>query len=386
MRSLRRRTVRLTPRGWALLASSGIAAGTAYVLGWPALLATAAFIAALVLVGAVSVAVSPVRLAVTRRVVPDTASLGVPVDVQLQVVGAAVSSEWRDRLPDRVAVVGVASGVLPTMHVGAPATDISYGIAASRRGLLAIGPIEVDRLDPLGVAIARRSAGDSTTLTVLPTVHPISPPVLHARVDLDPADATATGATGDQRDAIAREYRPGDALRTVDWRSTAHRGELMVRSETAVLATSTVIVFDVREHVWAGGGDFEWAVECVASLVAAAAGGRGVVRLITDPHDGQADEAGSGLMALATVVRTSGGRPLRELVTASLGVDVQVLHLVTGHGAATELRDLPRLTGGVVGIVSVVGSGSGGVPSPRGWRAAGLDPRRSVSEAWQDRG
>lgn len=369
-----------------MLGSAVVAAVTAYALGWAALLATAAFVAALVLVGAVAVAVSPVRLIVTRRIVPDVASPGIPVDVQLQVAGSAVSSEWRDRIPNQMAVVGAASGVLPTMRAGAAPADISYAVAAARRGLLAIGPLQVDRLDPLGVAIARRSAGDTTTLTVLPTVHPVGPPVLHARVDLDPADSTATGATGDQRDAIAREYRPGDALRTVDWRSTAHRGELMVRSETAVLATSTAIAFDVREHVWATGSDFEWAVECVASLISHASSGRGVVRLITDPRRGVEDEAEAGLTALAIIDRVVGGRPVRELVTTSLGVDVQVLHLVTGQGAANELRDLPRLTGGIVGIVSVVGSASGAVPAPRGWRSAALDPRRPVSEAWQDRG
>lgn len=385
MTASRRRSVRLTPRGWALLVSAGIAAVAAYAIGWPALLATAVFVAALVLVGVVAVSVSPVRLSVTRRVVPGTVSPGIPVDVHLQVAGSASSAEWRDRLPDRVAVIGAATGVLPTMRPGAAPADVSYAVAAARRGLLAIGPLEIDRLDPLGVAIARRSAGVTTTLTVLPTVHLVGPPVLHARVDLDPADSTASGAAGDQRDAIAREYRPGDALRTVDWRSTAHRGELMVRSETAVLATSTAIAFDVREHVWAEALDFEWAVECVASLIAHAGSGRGVARLITDPRHGVADEPETGFAVLATIDRSTGGRPIRELVTASLGVDVQVLHLVTGQGAARELQDLPRLTGGIVGIVSIVGSASGAVPAPRGWRAVGLDPRRPVSEAWQDR-
>src|SRR4051794_19163734 len=258
--------VRLARRGWSILATAFLGLVVAYASGWAALLAVALFTAGLVGAGVLTVMLVPTRTTAERRLAPDVIEPGNPVTVRLTIGGhASAGAEWRDETPRRLEVVGAAKGRLPRLGGGTSAVEVEYTVIARRRGRIPVGPLLVERTDPLGVAVAKRRSGGVTDLTVLPVVHEVLPPVAATRVDLDPDAAAVFGLAGEQRDIIAREYRSGDPLRSVDWRSTAHRGELMVRSEAAAAAVSTAIALDVRELAWTDERTFEWAVEAGAS-------------------------------------------------------------------------------------------------------------------------
>jgi uncharacterized protein (DUF58 family) len=375
--------VRLTVRGQVLLVASAVGFVVAYVSGWPALLAVSLFAGAAVAAGTLSVMLAPTRVSVERRLAPDVAEPGRPVAVRLTVGGhAAAGAEWVDDVPRTVELVGAPRGRLPRLGGGLAAVEVEYTVRGRRRGLVPIGPLRLERTDPLGVAVARRRSGSAATLTVLPLVHDLQPPAAAARTDLD-ADAVAVfGLTGEQRDILAREYRAGDPLRSVDWRSTAHRGELMVRAEAAASAVSTALVFDTRTAAWSDDHVFEWAVQCAASLVAAVSGRGSTVRLATDVTSALAPDMDAALLSLATVARREGGASPAELVRRVRGEHVQVLHVLTGLGAAPDLESLPRLAPGVIGLLSVVGHPTAPLRVARGWRLTVLDPARSVEEAW----
>jgi len=87
------------------------------------------------------------------------------------------------------------------------------------------------------------------------------------------------GSSGEERphrvgvlgsdDVLVREYRQGDDVRRVHWRSTAKRGELMVRREEQAWDPSASILIDSRLGAHAGEGSkssFEWAVSAAASI------------------------------------------------------------------------------------------------------------------------
>ncbi len=375
--------VRLARRGWSILAAAFFGVIVAYASGWAALLAVSLFAAGLVGAGVLTVAFVPTRTTAERRLAPDVVEPGSPVTVRLTVGGhAAAGAEWRDETPRRLEVVGSSTGRLPRLGGGTSAVEVEYTVIARRRGRIPVGPLLVERTDPLGVAVAKRRSSGVTDLTVLPVVHEVLPPVAAIRVDLDPDAAAVFGLAGEQRDIIAREYRAGDPLRSVDWRSTAHRGELMVRSEAAAAAVSTAIALDVREWAWADERTFEWAVEAVASL-AAAVGRRGsAVRFVSDAHAPLTIDAERTLLALATIARAEDGAAPASLVRRIRGQDVQVLHVMTGLGAVQDLAALPPLSQGTVGLVSLVGVPLAPVSVGRGWRLAVLDPTRPVEEAW----
>jgi len=70
-------------------------------------------------------------------------------------------------------------------------------------------------------------------------------------------------------DAATREYRRGDDLRRVHWRSTARTGELMVRREEQPWESRATVVLDTRLLAHRGEGptaSFEWAVSATASI------------------------------------------------------------------------------------------------------------------------
>jgi uncharacterized protein (DUF58 family) len=74
---------------------------------------------------------------------------------------------------------------------------------------------------------------------------------------------------GSAEDVTTREYRRGDDLRRVHWRSTARTGELMVRREEQPWQSRATVVLDSRRTAHRGTGaasSLEWLVAAAASV------------------------------------------------------------------------------------------------------------------------
>jgi uncharacterized protein (DUF58 family) len=77
---------------------------------------------------------------------------------------------------------------------------------------------------------------------------------------------------GELPGASVREYRQGDSLRHIHWRSSAHRGDLTVRELELEPAGDVWLVLDLHDAVHSGQGDastFEYAIMVAASAAAA---------------------------------------------------------------------------------------------------------------------
>jgi uncharacterized protein (DUF58 family) len=146
---------------------------------------------------------------------------------------------------------------------------VRYPVPTRRRGVVPIGPLEVTRTDPLGLATAARSHGDAARVWVHPRHHPLAAvPAgitrsLDGRIDRVP-HGSITFAT-------LREYVIGDELRHVHWRTSARVGELMVREHLDTSLPRMVILLDDRADSWSTVDAFEAACEAAASVVVAAA-------------------------------------------------------------------------------------------------------------------
>ena len=126
------------------------------------------------------------------------------------------------------------------------ASSVAYTVRADVRGRYEVGPLVVRLTDPFGLCELTRSFPSVDRLTVIPQVVPL-PSVRLAGEYAGTGDSRARSvAVHGEDDAATREYRHGDDLRRVHWRSTARVGELMVRREEQPWESRATVVLDTR--------------------------------------------------------------------------------------------------------------------------------------------
>jgi uncharacterized protein (DUF58 family) len=119
----------------------------------------------------------------------------------------------------------------------------------ARRGRVAGGPL-IWSSYPFGFLRFEHTAEVADPVTILPQVGTVDPDGLRRWLvrqagGEDRERKVQRRLTSDQADVRGvRPYRPGDSIRTIHWRSSARRGELMVREYDAAPAPALVVVVD----------------------------------------------------------------------------------------------------------------------------------------------
>jgi uncharacterized protein (DUF58 family) len=147
--------------------------------------------------------------------------------------------------------------------------DVSCTVYGTARGRYTVGPTSITLVDPFGLCRTTRNFSATDTVTVVPATIALPTTPLHGDwAGVGESRARAIASTGDD-DVIPREYRIGDDLRRVHWKSTARSGELMVRREEQPWRNRVTLVIDCREDAHRGSGpdsSFEWTVTAAASV------------------------------------------------------------------------------------------------------------------------
>jgi uncharacterized protein (DUF58 family) len=192
---------------------------------------------------------------------------------------------------------------------------------ARRRGLYTLGPTRLRTGDPFGIYTLTIQDRHSSTVLVTPPI--LLLPQLHI---------VPGGWTGDRQrrpqgiernisDAGIRDYLPGDSLRRIHWRASAHHDNLMVRQLEAAASGDWWIFVDLNSSVQAGSGQdstLELSIILAASLaergfkerrrVGLVLAGPELVRL-----EPSSDPAQRWRILRALSVAGSGNRPLADL-------------------------------------------------------------------------
>ncbi|UJP10372.1 DUF58 domain-containing protein [Microbacterium sp. KUDC0406] len=264
---------------------------------------------------------------------------------------------WRDELP--TAVRGEASG-----EYERGSTSLRYQVTGARRGVSALGPLLLRTVDPFGLAQREQQFGDTSTITVVPQVVALEP--LPVRVGASGGSAhSRSSRLGPGSDNLTRRhYVPGDSMRRIHWRATAHRGDLMVRQEEEEASPDAIVVLDRAASRWARPAIepdplFETAVSLCASVA---------VRLVQDGYGvdvidsagqllgslhGHEDDRDGLLVALATVSPRGESRDIAALVGGSAPGPLVVI-----TGAMIE-ADADRLRAAGSGRTDPVRRGTG---------------------------
>ncbi len=221
---------------------------------------------------AVAVARSQSRVRTQRWLTSPRAAVGDTVEVRIRIDNVS-------RIPTGVLlaedVLPLAFGGRPRFVVdrlgGAAGVDVHYPMRCELRGRYRVGPVTLRLRDPFGLAEVTRSFDQVDELVVTPIVHPLPTVRLTGEwAGLGESTRRSVASSGED-DAATREYRLGDDLRRIHWRSTARRGELMVRREEQPWQSRAALLLDTRQMAHAGegaGSSLEWAISAAASIAA----------------------------------------------------------------------------------------------------------------------
>ena len=385
MRDLRLALRGLTTRGRCLLWAGAALAACAVLIGQRDLLRAAVFLLVLPLAAVAVVARTRYRLACTRSVQPARVPVGVTAQVHLRVDNVSRLPSGALRMEDTLpyALGGRPRFVLDRVEPRG-VREVDYPVVSQVRGRHRVGPLSVRMADPFGLCELARSFTSSSELVVTPAVVPLPPvPLGGDWAGGGETSSRATASSGSD-DVSTREYRHGDDLRKVHWRSTARVGELMVRREEQPYQSRATLLLDTRASAHRGdgpGSSFEWAVSAVASIGVSLLRAGYAVKVVTSDDrpltpPGVALSEGLLLDALAGVGTTARRDVEPAVERLRRGIDGTLLAVLGACDAAATDR-LARLRSGSTGCTALLlETGTWVPPGATGRRPApeGPDP------------
>ncbi|MGZ4429291.1 MAG: DUF58 domain-containing protein [Nocardioidaceae bacterium] len=402
----------LTTRGRAFLAAGGTAFVCAMFLGHDALLRVGALLLLLPLATAWFLGRSRYRLGLVRAVAPTQVAAGQQARVQLDLTNDGRMPTGLLLLEDQIPYV---LGTRPRFVVDRMGPkwkrSVAYLVRSDLRGKYTIGPMKVRLSDPFGLVELDRTFQSTSTLVVTPRIVALPPIPLSGAWTGSGDNRPRAFASGSAEDVTVREYRRGDDLRRVHWRSSAHAGELMVRREEQPWQSRATLFLDNRTFAHRGSGpasSLEHAVSIAASIAVHLVQRGFSVRLVTaageEPaaswheHGAHSTETGPLLESLAVVREVSQThldvKWLHE--GGHSGLLVAVVGAVTEHDQPTMVRMRHSATSALA-LALDVGAWARGTATDRdtrtatwlktnGWKAATAGPRDPVPALWQELG
>lgn len=280
---------------------------------------------------------SPVRA--QRTIGPSRLFAGTASRIQVTFTNRGPISSPVLRVTDRLGNGRDAELELPPIRTKGQ-TAAGYRLPVERRGVVSVGPLRLQLVDPFGLARTSREAVAPVEILVYPRVDDVSPPPRPPGDDhrMDDRRANHLGRSSDEFFAL-RDYVVGDDLRRVHWPSTARHDEMMVRQDELPQQGRTTVVLDTRIDA-ANATLFEKMVSAAASIVLAARRRDDLVRLMT------------------TSGTDTGFNP-------SVGRDVALDHLATvqqseGADLIATIEAITRAGGGgSSSVVGLIGAASG---------------------------
>ncbi|MBW7884385.1 MAG: DUF58 domain-containing protein [Caldilineaceae bacterium] len=145
-----------------------------------------------------------------------------------------------------------------------------YRVQGAQRGAWTFGPVELLSGDIFGFSIQRLAPAEVDELLVYPRLVSLAALGLPADRPFGEFRALRRLAEDPLRLSGARAYAPGDSMRHIHWKATAHRSELQTKTFDASANRPLALFLNINtfEHVWEGlDPDLqEYAITATASL------------------------------------------------------------------------------------------------------------------------
>ncbi|WRH66721.1 MAG: DUF58 domain-containing protein [Planktothrix sp. GU0601_MAG3] len=124
-------------------------------------------------------------------------------------------------------------------------TEIDINITPSRRGILQFTSLTVSCCDPLGLINSRQTISLPQNLLILPPFYHVPPIKLPGSRRYQSGGVTLASSVGDAEEFRGlRDYRPGDSLRKIHWKSWAKLGKPIVKEEQDEFFVRHALILD----------------------------------------------------------------------------------------------------------------------------------------------
>lgn len=396
----------LTLRGRAFVAAGVAAVVCAVLMDQPALGRVGVLVLVLPFVSAYLIGRAKYRLSLVRSVSPQVVPAGQPAQVRLTLTNEGRTPSGMLMLEDQIPyVLGTRPRFLLDGIRHGWRRELDYQVRSDLRGRYQIGPMTVRVSDPFGMVELGHAFHAVTQLTVTPRIVPLAPIALAGAWSGSGDNRPRAFATGSAEDVTVREYRRGDDLRRVHWRSSARVGELMVRREEQPWQSRATVFLDERAVAHRGrglGSSLETAVHVAASVISHLEGRGYAVRLVTATGGeeavawhtrGRAADATELLEALAVVHPSDQPRMATGWLGDHGGGDLVVA--VLGHLDERDLAILARMRGRSSAGIAIAldtatwatarsgDSGSVTALGKQGWRTSVLASGERFDRVWE---
>jgi uncharacterized protein (DUF58 family) len=146
---------------------------------------------------------------------------------------------------------------------------LEYAVEGRRRGIYAVGPGRLSIGDLFGFAEVAAQPIGPERLIVYPRVVGLRGIALTSRAPYGVIHSRSPLFADPLHVVGLREYRPGDPLRSIDWKSSARTGGLQVKKIAPAVSLPTIILVDLHSAAYSRqlrGPASEWAIVVAASL------------------------------------------------------------------------------------------------------------------------
>jgi uncharacterized protein (DUF58 family) len=128
-----------------------------------------------------------------------------------------------------------------------------YRLKCTQRGLYKFGPTRVESGDPFGFLHSERIQLSDDSILVYPRIVPLPELRMPSAKPLGEVRGGIRIIEDSSRPSGIREYQLGDPLRIVDWKATARRQNLQVRTFESSISVNAILVaaIDTTDPYWA---------------------------------------------------------------------------------------------------------------------------------------
>lgn len=129
-------------------------------------------------------------------------------------------------------------------------TEVVGEITPSCRGVIRLSGLTVTRSDPFGIWNACKTISLPQSMLILPKLYHLPPIQLPGSRRYQSGGVTLASSVGDSEEFRSlRDYRPGDSLRKIHWKSWAKAGKPIVKEEQDEFFVRHALILDTFQSV-----------------------------------------------------------------------------------------------------------------------------------------